>query len=71
MKVKLLRQSRIKHEVGEIVNVSPSEAEFLMSVGSAVKVTEEETATKSIKPEVKKEAPKAKKTKTAKKETKK
>lgn len=60
MLVKLLRQSRIRHNAGEIVNVSPSEAEFLLSVGSAVLVTEEVTAAES------KPAPK-KQTKTKKK----
>ena len=35
MKVKLLRDSRINHAAGEIVEVSPATAEFLLSVGSA------------------------------------
>lgn len=38
MKVKLLRDARISHKAGEIVEVSPSEAFFLKSVGSAVEV---------------------------------
>lgn len=38
MKVKLLRDSRIWHKEGEIVEVSPSECQFLTSVGSAVEV---------------------------------
>ena len=38
MKVKLLRDSRIWHKEGEIVEVSPSECQFLISVGSAVEV---------------------------------
>ena len=38
MKVKLLRAARIRHEAGEIVEVSPAEAGFLMSLGSAVRV---------------------------------
>ncbi len=38
MKVELKRRSRIWHEVGEIVEVSPAEASFLVSVGSAVAV---------------------------------
>jgi len=40
MKVKLLRAARIRHEAGEIVEVSPAEAGFLLSVGSAVKAEE-------------------------------
>ena len=38
MTVKLLRASRIMHEAGEIVEVSPAECHFLVSVGSAVEV---------------------------------
>ena len=38
MKVKLLRDSRITHKAGEIVEVSPTECHFLVSVGSAVEV---------------------------------
>ena len=40
MKVKLLRDARISHSVGEIVEVSPAERDFLISVGSAVDVAE-------------------------------
>ena len=40
MKVKLLRAARIRHEAGEIVEVSPAEAGFLLSTGSAVTVAE-------------------------------
>ena len=36
MKVKLLRAARIRHNAGEIVEVSPAEAGFLLSTGSAV-----------------------------------
>ena len=39
MKVKLLREARIRHEAGEIVEVSPAEAGFLLSTGSAVEIT--------------------------------
>ncbi len=38
MTVKLLRDSRIKHKAGEIVTVSPAEAHFLVSTGSAVEI---------------------------------
>ena len=41
MKVKLLRNSRITHQAGEIVEVSPAEASFLLSVGSAVELHDE------------------------------
>lgn len=40
MKVRLLRDAKIKHKAGEIVEVSLVEAEFLLSVKSAVKVEE-------------------------------
>lgn len=35
MKVRLLRAARITHNAGEIVEVSPDQAAFLLSVGSA------------------------------------
>ena len=38
MRVKLLRDSRINHAAGEIVEVSPATADFLLSVGSAALV---------------------------------
>ena len=38
MKIKLLRDARINHKAGEIVDVSPAECHFLVSVGSAVEV---------------------------------
>ena len=38
MKLKLLRAARIRHEAGEIVDVSPAEAGFLLSTGSAERV---------------------------------
>ena len=40
MKVKLIRAARIRHEAGEIVEVSPAEAGFLFSTGSAVRMAE-------------------------------
>ena len=40
MKVKLIRAARIRHEAGEIVEVSPAEAGFLFSTGSAVRAAE-------------------------------
>ena len=70
MKVRLLRDSRINHSAGEIVEVSSAEADFLLSVGSAVKVGDapkvekatikvEEVAEKAVK--ATKAAPKTKK----------
>lgn len=44
MKIKLLRDARITAKSGEIVEVSPEQAEFLISVGSAEKVAEKATA---------------------------
>ena len=44
MKVKLLRAARIRHEAVEIVEVSPAEAGFLLSTGSAVQIAEEKPA---------------------------
>ena len=41
MKIKLLRDSRIVHKAGEVVNASPAEASFLISVGSAIEVRTE------------------------------
>lgn len=38
MKVRLLKDARIRHKAGEIVEVSPSEFQFLTSLGSAVEV---------------------------------
>lgn len=37
MKVRLTRDAKILHRAGEIVEVSPAEAGFLTSVGSAVR----------------------------------
>lgn len=61
MKVKLLRDARINHKAGEIVEVSPSEFQFLCSVGSAVEVVEvavktpkAETADKKIEKKTRK-----------------
>lgn len=37
MKIILIRDARIKHKAGEAVEVTPAEASFLISTGSAVK----------------------------------
>ncbi len=57
MKVKLLKAARIRHEAGEIVEVSPAEAGFLLSTGSAVMIAEEpvkkrETPEEKVEPKV-------------------
>lgn len=40
MKILLTRDARIKHHAGEIVEVSPAEAGFLLSTGSAIAAEE-------------------------------
>ena len=49
MRVKLIRDSRILHKAGEIIEVSPAEAAFLLSVQSAIEVREEQkTVTEKV-----------------------
>lgn len=55
MKVKLIRAARIRHNAGEIVEVSPAEAGFLLSTGSAVVYTEPVKEEKPETPEDEKE----------------
>ncbi len=38
MTVKLLRDAKITHKAGDVVNVSPAEYNFLVSLGGAVPV---------------------------------
>lgn len=59
MRVKLTRDSRINHSAGEILEVSPEQGAFLISVGSAAPVVE--TAIKSVEEVAEKavKAPKA------------
>lgn len=52
MKLRLTRAARIRHEAGDIVEVSPAEAGFLLSTGSA------EIVAASMKP-ITKETPEA------------
>lgn len=57
MKVKLIRDARIRHYAGEIVEVSPEEANFLISCKSAEEVkAEKPKVSESV--EVKAEKPK-------------
>ena len=51
MKVTLIRAARIRHNAGEIVEVSPAEAGFLMSTGSAVRYAEPVQAEEPKTPE--------------------
>ena len=44
MKVKLLRDARIAHHAGDVVDVSPAERDFLLSVNSAEDIVEKATA---------------------------
>lgn len=46
MKVKLLKRAKIWHNVGDTVNVSPAEADFLLSVHAAEEVKTEKKKTK-------------------------
>lgn len=46
MKIILLRDARIRHKAGEVVEASPAEAEFLISLGSAEKAPEKKKAPK-------------------------
>lgn len=41
MKIRLTRDARIQHRAGEVVEASPAEAGFLISVGSAIPVKAE------------------------------
>lgn len=52
MKIKLLRDARIRHHAGEIVEVSPAEAGFLISTASAelMNAPERETQEEKTKP---------------------
>ncbi len=51
MKIKLLKESRIRHQAGEIVEASSAEANFLLGVGAAVMAEEktEEEKPKTVK----------------------
>lgn len=40
MKIRLLRDSKIRHKAGEVVDATPAECSFLISTGSAVKFSE-------------------------------
>lgn len=47
MKVKLLKDARVAVKAGEIVEVSPAQAAFLVSLGFAEEVKEKPKAKKS------------------------
>lgn len=67
MRVKLLRDARIKHKAGEIVEVSPAEGHFLTSTGSAVEVAVKAPEVIETPEEPAKVETKAKRTRTTKK----
>lgn len=49
MKIKLLRDSKITHRAGEVVEASPAEAAFLISVQSAIEVRDAAPARKKTR----------------------
>lgn len=49
MKARLIKDARIKHKAGEIVEVSPAEYNFLTSVGVAEPVKVEKTTKKGTR----------------------
>ena len=59
MKLMLKKAARIRHEAGEIVEVSPAEAGFLLSTGSAVRMAEAPAARETPEDAVKAETPEA------------
>lgn len=54
MLVKLIRDSRISHKAGDIVDVDPAHAAFLIEVGSAVPETVKKDTEAKAEPEPKK-----------------
>jgi len=70
MWVKLLRDARIVHHAGEILEVSPEEGHFLVTTEGAVVVDAVKTAAKAIEtPEEKLPAPEVPEKKVVKKAT--
>lgn len=59
MRIRLLRDSRVTLKAGEIVEVSPASAEFLISVGNAEKIVEKAILPKVEEAEKAVKAPKA------------
>ena len=49
MKLRLLKAARINHEAGEIVEVSPAQANFLLSVNAAEIIRTEQRETPETK----------------------
>lgn len=52
LKVKLLRDARIAHKAGDVVDVTPADGAFLISVGSAEELKEKKVAEKATAPVV-------------------
>ena len=63
MKVRLLRNAKIWHKVGEIVEVSPEECQFLVSTDGAVVVEAVKDQEAQEKAETKMETPEKKRKK--------
>lgn len=70
MRVRLLRDARITHKAGEVVEVSPAECDFLVTTDGAIKVdavetveTPEDKGAEVETPESKRKAPAKKTTK--------
>ena len=64
MQVRLLRDARINHKAGEVVEVSPEVGAFLLSVNSAVMLdvaVEDAVETAEVTPKPRKKATKTKK----------
>ena len=61
IKVRLLREARIRHAAGEIVTVTPAERDFLVSTDSAVVVDDAEKTKDTPAPKPKKTTRAAKK----------
>lgn len=49
MTIKLLRDSRIRHKAGEVVEASPAEAKNLIALGSAEEVQPKPTKARTKK----------------------
>jgi len=54
MRIRLIREARIRHKAGDIVEVSPAEAQFLLATGSAVPAPEAPRPKRETKKEPKK-----------------
>lgn len=60
MRVRLIRAARINHKAGEIVEVSPADARFLVGIGAAEILTTADVVETPEKPTQKRETRKKK-----------